>query len=343
MTNFADVKDLSAHIEYLLMQQDAVSLPTIGTLTIKTLSAHYNESDHTFLPPTKNVLFEANEKTEDDTLERLLMRLHRLSHDMARALVNDYVADLRESLISQGEAECGNIGQFTQDEAGVVRLSPCEAGLAVPDLFALDAVHIRHQKKEKSVVRYIDNTDKEYITIRLSRKVVRRTVRVAASLLVALLIMVPGVRVFGRYDVPAQIEAGISNIYVNIADRLYNGDNISDCNDTSVDKVSTTCEAEDTEAENTANTHQENTDNVEKEGAYCIVLASSTTEQNAKNFIASLQTKGITGATIMAERRNNLKRVVIDGFVTEEEAIAKARELRNMDDDLFDIWTAPVK
>lgn len=356
------------------MQQDRVSIPTFGTLTIKQLPAHYSSEDHTFLPPSKNVLFEPDEMAEDNGLKALLKRLHRLSEDMAQALLSNYVADLRESLLTQGEAELGSIGQFSQDERGRLMFAPCEAGVAAPEFFALDTVEMRKLPAAIKVEpKFIDNMDSEYITIRLSRKGVRRTLRAAAAILVAFILIVPGLHFAKQYDVPTRIEAGFHQLYehmleidlkssmealVPARDEVVKSPVIQEVKPMPVktEKPQTPAPAKLTEEPAAAPAAKKAEEPAAakkaeepaaatpqpKSGTWCIVMASSTTESLAAAFIKRLDKMGVHGAVAVPER-SGMVRVILPGFSSEDAAILRARELRDLDYDLYDIWTDKIK
>lgn len=355
------MKDLSEHIEYMLLQQNVVSIPGLGRLIVKVLPAHYSESDYTFLPPSRNLLFEADAQAEDNGIQALLMRLHHLSGDMARALVTNYVADLRDNLLSMGEAELGSIGQFLQDDSGVITFSPCEAGITSPEFFALDIVEARPLPESDVKARIIDDMENEYITIRLSRKAVRRTLRVAAALLVAFILIVPGVQLCQQYDVPSRLEAGLHTFYKTMLTPRQEAESQAPVivTETQAAKPHKRPAAQKPLAEQSLPKAEqpapkqseavvepvkvpEATIETKVEGAYCIVMASSTTEQHAEAYIRTLNKMGVTGAVAVPERNGQMKRVILPGFATEDDAIIKARELRSMSDDFYDIWTTKL-
>lgn len=358
------MKDLAEHIEYLLLQQNVVNLPGLGRLIVKVLPAHYSEEDFTFLPPSRNLLFEADTQAEDNGIQALLMRMHHLSADMARALVTNYVADLRDNLLSLGEAELGSIGQFLQEDGGIVTFSPCEAGITSPEFFALDIVEARPLPESDIKARIIDDMENEYITIRLSRKAVRRTLRVAAALLVAFILIVPGVQLCQQYDVPSRLEAGVSTFYkamlvprqeaelqepVAVAEPAPAAKSHKrpatqkPLSEQPLPKAERPAQqqpeaiAEPAPAKVTAAPVES-----KPEGAYCIVMASSTTENHAEAYIKTLNKMGVTGAVAISERNGQMKRVILPGFATEEDAIIKARELRDKYEDFYDIWTSKL-
>ena len=79
-----------------------------------------------------------------------------------------------------------------------------------------------------------------------------------------------------------------------------------------------------------------------KSGTWCIVMASSTTESLAGAFIKRLEKMGVHGAMAIPERKG-MVRVILPGFSSEDAAILRARELRDLDYDLYDIWTDKIK
>lgn len=342
------------------MQQDCVSLPTLGRLTVKQLAAHYSNDDHCFLPPSKNVLFEPDEKAEDNGLKALLKNLYHFSDDLAQALLSDYISDLRESLLTQGEAELGNVGQFSQDENGRLTFAPCEAGVAAPEFFALDVVEMRKLPAAIKVEpKFIDNMDSEYITIRLSRKGVRRTLRAAAAILIAFILIVPGLHFAKQYDVPTRIEAGFHQIYQHMLEIDFNSHQEAAATDGDVvvkspvvrevkpmpvetQKPKAPAQEKVPAATSADKTSKEAASAQLKSGTYCIVMASSTTDQLANAFIKRLEKMGVNGVIAVPEK-NGMMRVILPGFATEDDAILRARQLRDLDYDLYDIWTDKIK
>ena len=70
--------------------------------------------------------------------------------------------------------------------------------------------------------------------------------------------------------------------------------------------------------------------------AYAIVLASNTSEVNARDFVARLQKMGYANARIYNNGR--LMRVILDGYKTEEEALDAKHKLQWTHDGFDDAW-----
>lgn len=72
-----------------------------------------------------------------------------------------------------------------------------------------------------------------------------------------------------------------------------------------------------------------------KASNYCIVLASCVSRANAESFVNSLNKRNIK-ATIM--EKNDLRRVVVEGFSTQEEAYKYIRTIKQNNDDISSAW-----
>jgi hypothetical protein len=177
--------------------------------------------------------------------------------------------------------------------------------------------------------KFIDNMDSEYITIRLSRKGVRRTLRAAAAILVAFILIVPGLHFAKQYDVPTRIEAGFHQLYEHMLeiDLKSSMESLVPAQDEGVkspviqevkpmpvktEKPQTPAPAKLTEQQAETPVAAPAAKKAEepaaakampKSGTWCIVMASSTTESLAGAFIKRLEKMGVHGAMAIPERK----------------------------------------
>ena len=57
MSNFAHVIELKRHLEILLLDNDCVVVPDFGGFVAYHVSAHFDETDNTFIPPMRTLGF----------------------------------------------------------------------------------------------------------------------------------------------------------------------------------------------------------------------------------------------------------------------------------------------
>ncbi|MBQ0049305.1 MAG: SPOR domain-containing protein [Bacteroidales bacterium] len=75
--------------------------------------------------------------------------------------------------------------------------------------------------------------------------------------------------------------------------------------------------------------------NVSSQEGYCIVLASSISEANAKNFIEKQNKNGVNASLFV---KDNMRRVVVDGFKNEADCRAAMAKLKAEHPDLISAW-----
>lgn len=336
------VKDLSEHIEYLLLEESSVVLPGLGTFHVENVPARYIEEENMFLPPSRTVSFTEDHDVADDSLRLCLENLHGIPAQTATVIVDEYIKSINESLLTSGEYDFGTIGQFVLSSDGI-SFYPCEAGITSQEFFALDTFELRTLPTMSVKSREVaEHSDDEYYVIRVSKKVVRNTARIAAMLIVAFLIAFPGRQMNERYELTQQFKAGVESLYNNLI--VTEQDSpvpeavkkplprktkpvTKPQKEVVKDSVQVTAqEAEPQVQEEVQQTPQDD---------YCIVLASSTPVKMAELYVKELEKKGISGAYVSQNGR--MTRVIISGFATSEEAVDKARELRNLYD--IDAWT----
>lgn len=343
------MKDLSEHIEYLLLENNSIVLPQLGTLSVEHVPARYIEEENMFLPPSRNVSFVEDRSLCDDTLRICLENLHGISTQTAKGLVDDYINNINENLLTTGEFDLGTIGQFSI-VANKITFYPCEAGISSQEFFALDTFQLRTLPSLSVKTRsYTENTEEEYYVIRISKKTVRNASRIAAMLVVIFMILFPGRQLNQRYEVTHRLEAGVESLYSNfITSMTSDVDNNKDI--LSKEKLSKKSDNKVLKkkalASNTTNTQKQvivqkpieatdEKDAVVDNDNYCIVLASATPVNMAEAYVKELEKEGIHGAYVC--QKGKMVRVLLSGFQTQEEAIKMARELQDV--HYIDAWT----
>ena len=83
--------ELSTHIEYLLLHHDEVSVPGLGTFTVREMSSKRVDEEGIFLPPYRTVSFKGNELETGEDFILSFSKLHNLSRNDPRMLCVDYV------------------------------------------------------------------------------------------------------------------------------------------------------------------------------------------------------------------------------------------------------------
>ena len=317
--------ELSTHIEYLLLHHDEVSVPGLGTFSVKEMSSRRVDDEGIFLPPYRTVSFKWNELETGEDFIQSFSKMHNLSRDDARIMCVEYVDELIQALEEEGTVSFGSMGYMTRNaETGEISFMPQQSGIASPSYYGLDAVpfsklshEVRQQRAKKQAANKVRLTsiqaDQDTITIRINRRAFNYATAVAASVILFFAITSP----FGK-----SITSGVSQQ----AEFFF------------APKMVAKQEVKEVQAEPVVKAEPKVVASVPKD--YVIVLASALSPKRALNYASQLQEQGYDAQACTIGK---MVRVIIPGFATEEEAYQKIQQCKSECKDFAQAWPYKVK
>lgn len=339
------MKDLSRHIEYLLLEHDCVVIPQFGALVSQDMPAEYSSEENLFIPPYRTVRYLSDVQEDDGVLRNCLVNLHHINQNVAERWINEYVDYINQSLMESGEMDFGTIGNFVIDN-GRVQFQPCQAGVNTPNLYGLDTFQLTMLPIQTLMPR----TNRRHYSIQISQHVARFITATAAVVILAALILIPS-------------HIGTDN-NIQFA-RFFDFDRITQWFNTSTDSDSADYAQQSQPVVQARNIRtitvvkhrphpdvqpeiqqdevvpvQEESETVTSPAGSCIVLASAITETRADEYVADLIARGYDNACKVV--RGKMVRVVLRGYETEAIANEKAAALRQ-DAEFSDVWVINIK
>ena len=317
--------ELSTHIEYLLLHRDEVSVPQLGTFTVREMSSRRVDEEGIFLPPYRTVSFRWNEQEAGDDFVLSLSKMHGLSRQEARILCLEYIDELVQTLEEDGSVSFGSMGYMLRDaETGEIGFMPQQSGIASPAYYGLDAVpfaklshEVRQQRARRLAAAKTRITsfeaDHDTITIRINRRVFNYAAAVAASIVLFFAV---------KTAAPLQLPRGGETAQEATA-LIFNS------------KEETAEQSVTQENEIAVTPVTEVSPRGDLEGAYVIVLASALSEKRAVSYAAQLQEQGFNAQACIDRK---MVRVIIPGFATEDEASQMIRQCKAKCSDFSQAW-----
>ncbi len=193
------MKELSLHIERLLLRHDCVVVPHFGAFVVRDSAASRSEQENLFFPPSRLVRFNPDVKQDDNLLVGAIRDERQCSVADAKRAVQGMVLNLRQQLLADSQVDFGTIGVFMQDEDGELSFSSCQAGVTTPRYYGLDVFTMprlaaqqpaQHTPNRRSArIRNIRHNDD--ITIHISRRALRNVVAAAAIAVLCVLFTTP--------------------------------------------------------------------------------------------------------------------------------------------------------
>lgn len=331
------MKDLSKHIEYLLLDHECVIYPELGAFITSYISSKWSKEENLFLPPYRSVWFNPQLKEDDNLFISSLAQRYNISRDDAILLCTEYLEEIYQELEENGTVDIGSIGTFIREsEDSPMIFAPTLSGIATPDIYGLDSVQlplldVQETDIGATVFKQADHaihTDEKHITIRIRRSIVNYITAAAASVILFLSFSTPALNTGMTEEQRAQTEFFMpSNLVPHTIVTVKEEHPKETIN-------------EDTEVQGVNETEAQIVPQASTHSPYAMVLASSISMKNAQNYVANLQNRGHKAEVLV---RGKMVRVIIPGFQSAEEVHQAIKELQKQSNEFSKAWTLKLE
>jgi hypothetical protein len=134
-------KTVEYYISELLFLHDCIILPEFGGFVGNPQSAKLNKITGILTPPSKQILFNTNLKTNDGLLITHISNKENVSQDLAKNEVENYSAKITEKLNDSKVLRIEKIGLFTLGKEGNVVFLQDNSNNYSLDAFGMKATH----------------------------------------------------------------------------------------------------------------------------------------------------------------------------------------------------------
>lgn len=352
------MKELSQHIETLLLENDCVIIPGFGGFVAHYASAQWVEEECIYLPPTRNIGFNPQLKMNDGLLVQSYMAVHDTNFSDAQRIIDKEIQELIATLHEEGRADLPNVGELHFTIHGTYEFTPFNNKITTPSLYGLDAVSITPLKQKskvvdrKPVVSYNTSADKNTYNISINRTFVRHAAAVAAAIVMFFMLSVPVENTEIRNEnyaqlMPSELFASIEKQSVTTAlvgntEKVVTGKaaagstahktvskavkpkTVKEVTVPAVPKVTKETETVAVKAKAEVQEIKANSSD------YHIIIASSIGQKDAESLAEKLKAKGYKNARVL--KGNSVIRVSIDSYDNREEAGKKLSQVRQNDE-----------
>jgi nucleoid DNA-binding protein len=326
------MQDLSNYISGLLFIHDCVILPGFGGFVTNYREAGHNPVNHTFTPPSKDLLFNRNLTYNDGLLISYLSRQMKVSYKEAEARIKQSVEDAWMRLERGESLSFDGIGTFRYNENSTLIFEPEITENLLTDSYGMVSFRfppLSYQSQSevitsKNNIRYMTNEG------------MKSTLRVAAIAipLIAIIALIP----VYRHKI-AQQNAGFDFITPGSSDKPIEEVVTALPSDTSLNSV-----IDQSTDKRVALFYNEAPVKVEKvqvtEGyTYYIISGSFKDEKNAIQHADICRKKGFEPQVINTD---NLYRVSLATYTNKVEALHELRRIRNIEQN-SNAWLLSLK
>lgn len=132
------MKELSRHIEVLLLDNDCVIVPGLGGFIAHYIPAEYREEEETFYPPRRIVGFNPKLTINDGLLSQFYMQTHHTDFPDATRMIEASVRKLKKQLHAEGSVTIPAIGTIKCDIHGSYDFTPERDEITTPSLYCFE-------------------------------------------------------------------------------------------------------------------------------------------------------------------------------------------------------------
>ena len=299
-------KTISKYISELLYLHNCVIIPEFGGFIGNNKSAVLNEITGRIFPPSKEILFNPNLKSNDGLLINKISVSEGISNIKAAENINNYVSKIIQKL--------EKIGVFRIEDVGLLSLGKDGNILFLQDShtnYNLDSFGLSPQKTKKT--NHLENKIEaitEPISFKKGRKKIWREIA----------ILVP---IVGLSLISITQEDKIENMYTQISGlKLFtNSETINNPQNEIKKDIEIIISPEENKNNQTDDFHEF----IEKK--YFLIAGSFSEEKNANNLVDQLRSENYN-SEIIGKSENGLTRVSYDSFVNKNEALIALEKLK---------------
>ena len=175
-------KTIEHYISELLFLHDCIILPNFGGFVSSPQSVKLNKITGVLTPPSKQILFNTNLKTNDGLLITHISNKEDVSQDLAKNEVENYVAIITEKLNSSKVLRIDKIGLFTLGKEGNIIFLQDSTNNYNLDSFGMKTIHNKAVARETIVEEKVAATIKTIRTHNNSPKTFLRAAAVIITL-----------------------------------------------------------------------------------------------------------------------------------------------------------------
>lgn len=195
--------DISLFVGELLYTNDCVIIPGFGGFVTHYSPSKIHPINHSFYPPSKNILFNSKLDRDDGLLIDYISDKQSLNYAEAKSLVEDYAKETFSKLLNGGIARFKNVGNLHRDAEGKLLFSPDESVNYLEDSFGLPTF-VSPPVLRKSVQKQMDKKfiDRKPVSFKEKQ---RRKLYWAYAAVVPVLLFVAWYIFFGNFK-PVNIQ-----------------------------------------------------------------------------------------------------------------------------------------
>ena len=321
--------NVEKHIGELLYDHNCVIVPDLGGFVANYAPAKIHPTQHTFSPPTKNIVFNINLKNNDGLLANQIAAFEKKSYSEALKYIDYFVKEINLQLKKGAKVKIDEVGTLFLDVEKNIQFEPAQTNFLL-DAFGLSSFHSPAIKRDAIAKRIIEKEfkDRDPIPVEKKKRKVGRYVAIAVALPL----------LFAMVWIPLKTDLLKNVNYANLNPFSKNEVKLPEVNvvpsvinDTVVSKVIVydTVRVPSVTALVAADTTAVAKNDINLDFKFHLVAGCFQIEENAVKFVQTLQSQNLSAA-IIGQNNKGLYVVSCGDFATRKDALNELTSLRGV-------------
>jgi cell division septation protein DedD len=177
------MQKVEKHISTLLYDHDCVIVPNLGGFVANYAAAKIHPTQHTFMPPSKHLVFNKNLKNNDGLLANHIAIQEKTNYPEALKYIDHFVSDINTELKRGNKIKIDEVGTLFLDVERNIQFEPSTTNFLI-DSFGLSDFHSPAIKRD-TISKRIEKEFKDRAAIPAEKK------KVNVKRIVALTVAIP--------------------------------------------------------------------------------------------------------------------------------------------------------
>lgn len=326
--------NVEKHIGELLYDHNCVIVPDLGGFVANYAPAKIHPSQHTFTPPTKNIVFNINLKNNDGLLANQIAAFEKKTYEEALKYIDFFVKEINLQLKKGAKVKIDEVGTLYLDVERNIQFEPSETNFLL-DAFGLSTFHSPTIKRDAIAKRIIEKEFKDRGPVPLEKKKSNVKRYVAAAIIAPILFAMIWIPLktdllkdinYANLNPFAKTEVKLPETKTNVVPLVNN--------DTTATKLIIKDTITQPVTASLVDPVIPDTTFVSKNGInldykFHLVAGCFQIEENAINFVKTLQSESLS-ATIIGQNNKGLYVVSCGDFPSRQAALNELGNLRKV-------------
>lgn len=309
---------IEQHIEFLLREHDCVILPGWGAFIAQRQCARVEGG--ILVPPSRSYGFNGALTFSDGLLENSIVRRSRCTYATASEQVRDAVDELRRQLEANGEVAVGRVGVFGRNEDGALVFSPFEQQIMASECYGFVPLDFPTLQQRAAVLEQAEEPQEAVVVeVPAWQRMGKKYLQIAASIIVLL------VMTFVLSTPLAVNNQGSDFAGINDSFRIRSGEKAMAVPDTASGRELAVILPESALSDSASVAVATPAREEEKQGRYCLVVASGRSMQEAEKFGEYHKAAGVKFGIIEVNGKYRVYAATADSY---EELLRVQEQLR---------------